>query len=344
MKSARRLSSFMLHQNACLRKSIRLEFTKLSGGAKYSAAMAEYRETLLSAVDSNDAVLREVFGTPETGLWNDFLLTWQSGDVYDGLGSLWRHCAKDWTREGAEAQGGLRARIVQLVRDECRRLRSSTSSALPSEEPVRILVPGCGQGRLAYEIASALPSEAAVLGVEISDAQLAFASHFLNGGANRLDFHPWLDAFANNLDVESRAGRLSAPDILTTSRSSSNLSLRQGDFVKEPSSAQKHQIVVTSFLLDCVDDLVGGMRAVRQSLAPNGLWVYAGPLHYHQGGQYTPRAAPTLTQLVSLASDHGLELEAQPELLPAPYVRRPGAFLAEADWSVPVFGARLLTS
>ena len=52
----------MLHQNACLRKSIRLEFTKLNGGAKYSAAMAEYRETLLSAADSNDAALHEVFG------------------------------------------------------------------------------------------------------------------------------------------------------------------------------------------------------------------------------------------------------------------------------------------
>ena len=98
------------------------------------------------------------------------------------------------------------------------------------------------------------------------------------------------------------------------------------------------QVSSTSLLLDCIDDgLVGGVRAVRQSLAPGGLWV----LHYHQGGQHTPRAAPTLTQLVSLAADFGFELEAQPELLPAPYVPRPGAFLAEADWHVPLFAARL---
>ena len=34
------------------------------------------------------------------------------------------------------------------------------------------------------------------------------------------------------------------------------------------------------------------------------------------------------------------EVESQPQLVHAPYLARPDTFLAEADWSVPVFTAR----
>ena len=56
---------------------------------------------------------------------------------------------------------------------------------------------------------------------------------------------------------------------------------------------------------------------------------------------YVPKPAPTLGELVALAHDLGLRLEGgAPESVPAPYVPRPGAFLAEAEWRVPFFAAR----
>lgn len=91
------------------------------------------------------------------------------------------------------------------------------------------------------------------------------------------------------------------------------------------------------------DDLPAAVRAVRDALRPGGVWIYAGPLHFYQGGGYTPKPSPTLQHLLCLAADLGLRLEAPPELVAAPYPPRPQAFLAEADWKVPFFSARLAT-
>ena len=103
----------------------------------------------------------------------------------------------------------------------------------------------------------------------------------------------------------------------------------------------RYDVCVTAFLLDCLDDLAHGVSRVRESLRPGGVWVFAGPLHYYQGGHYDPRPAPTLAQLLALVSDLGFAVEGPgPQMVRAPYVPRPRAFLHEADWTVPVFAAR----
>jgi len=39
--------------------------------------------------------------------------------------------------------------------------------------------------------------------------------------------------------------------------------------------------VVTCFFLDATDDLLAALATIHHILRPNGLWVNAGPLHYH---------------------------------------------------------------
>ena len=379
-----RVAAALAHQNASLLQSITREFAAMRGTSasqpRYAAAMATYRNTLVDAVHANAAAIEAVFGPADTGLLTNMLLTFRGTEVYDGLGSLWRHLAKDWTSEGEAAQAALRTTIVQMVSEECARLQRSGAHTATSEDPLRIVVPGCGQARLACDIALALceqiPTGASeVVGIERSAAQLAFARHFL--GTTRQDgmppqpaelaFHPWLDAFPNNLDTRSRAARLTARGLAAPPP---NLTLHEAAFGAHPMPppATRPHVCVTSFFLDCVPEVSEGVQQIRDALRPGGLWIFAGPLHFYQGGEYEPRPSPSAAQLLELVQDHGfvlepvamagaegaraeggsvpvMELQQAPllpgvALVPAPYVARPGAFLDEAAWRVPLFAAR----
>ena len=323
--------------------------------------MRAYERCLNGAVDINDVALQAVFGVPAQAGALTAACEWfgfgSEDDVYDGLGSLWRHCAKDWSAEGAAGGEALRTRILEITAAECTRW--------PAEElPVRVLVPGCGQARLAWALADALP-QAHVSGLERSEATLSFARHVLRDeGMPResLHFHPWLDAFPNNYDVASRCAAVAVPDLDAPSMPP-NLALHLADFL-DPASAvtpapapapaaapaaapdapgwqpRPQHVVCTHFFLDCVDDLVGGCTAVRDALVPGGAWIFSGPLHYHQGGAYMPRPSPALSHVLELAADLGFEVEAEPALVPSPYLRRPQALVHEADWTAALFVAR----
>lgn len=255
----------------------------------------------------------------------------------------WRHCAKDWSAEGVNGQGTLREAIVAAVASECTRL--------PAEAlPARVCIPGSGQARLAFEVARGLDGRAHVTGVESSEPTLGLARWMLEGATRpgELTFHPWLDAFSNNWDAQSRAATVSAPDILPAkchAAAAAALTLRHGDFLSETATrargdGARYHVVVTSFFLDCVDDLPAAATAVRDALLPGGLWVCAGPLHFYQGGEYVPRPSPAVEHVLALAADLGLAVEQAPRRVHAPYPQRPGALISEADWSVAVFTCR----
>lgn len=354
MRNRAHISAALLSQNARLRSSITKEFAAMPTTTeypKYTTAMHEYRRELLLALDANDATLRTIFGEPDHSLLGRMQQTWREffgGDgVYDNLGSLWRHCAKDWSRAGDGGVGGqsmLRAAIVDAVVAECARV--------PAEAlPARVCIPGSGQARLAFDVACGLEGRAHVTGFESSEPTLGFARWMIERAArpNELTIHPWLDAFSNNWDVQSRAAKVSVPDIVPTSYAATRgaaaaaLTLRHGDFLRSTSddeNQQQYHVVISSFFMDCVDDLPAATTAVRDALLPGGLWVCAGPLHFYQGGEYVPRPSPALEHVLALAADVGLEIEDAPRRIHAPYPQRPGALISEADWSVPLFTCR----
>ena len=355
----------LLRQNAVLRESVAREFATLPlAHPRFETVMRTYEREVLMAIDKNDATLTQIFGRPAQGSAlaraADWLGLSERPETYDGLGSLWRHLAKDWSRDGVAGTEELRSLIVTGV--------ASEMSRWPADERMRVLVPGCGQGRLAWALADALP-HALVTGLERSEATLEFARHVLHGVGEiaSVQFHPFLDAFPNNWDAKSRTASFSVPDVLP--RPAPNLALQLADFMephalrdeddnsiswtalrsrsvptsthwRPPWHQQQHHVVCTHFFLDCVDDVVAGCTAVRDALVDGGAWIFSGPLHYHQGGGYTPRPSPALSHLLELASDLGLEPEGPPLLVPSPYLPRPNALLHEAAWTAAFFKAR----
>ena len=328
----------LLRQHGQLRLNIQREFAAMEAlradHPRFHLSMAAYEKELISALQTNEQAITNIFGAPAQASAFERASEWAGfahSDVYDGLGSLWRHLAKDWSSEGAKGSHLLRTRLVSLVVDECARW---------PDETVRVLVPGCGQARLAWALAAATP-RALVTGLERSAPTISLARHILQSKeAGSLAFHPWLDAFPNNASAESRCARISVPDVHPTPQP--NLVLESTDFMAtgQHEGRPPNHLVLTHFFLDCVDDIPACMQRIHDELVPGGVWIFAGPLHYFQGGGYEPRPAPALDHLLHLAADLGLEVEMQPQLMPAPYVRRPGAFLHEADWQVPLFTAR----
>lgn len=315
----------LFRQSARLRAGIDREFAFPPSSRAYPSFCAEmdaYQRLLHSAALQNERTLRALFGAHEEGVIERWMDGWHEQEgVYDGLGSVWRHMAKDWTREGTAAAGSLRNRVTQMVRQE---------------DPASVLIPGCGQARLAWELAEQLP-HAHVTGLESSFSQLHIARHMLScTQMSSLPFHPFLDEPRNASDTSSRAVELRAPDV-APSGSSDRLQLVHTDFASwRSASPPPVDCVVTCFFLDCVADPVATLEEIRDSLSPRGLWVCAGPLAYH----HWPQLAPTLSHLCTLAREIGLRPLAKPEFISAPYVCPPGSLRNDADWTAAVWACR----
>ena len=135
--NAGRLAAALLQQNNALRSSITREFAKMPTAASapaFSAGMAKFRSALLDAVATNDEAIKTAFGPPSSGLLDQLrsvIADPGSGGTYDGLGSLLRHLAKDWTIEGAEMQAELRALVTGAVVQEAR-ARAVGGAAVPA--------------------------------------------------------------------------------------------------------------------------------------------------------------------------------------------------------------------
>ena len=79
--------------------------------------------------------------------------------------------------------------------------------------------------------------------------------------------------------------------------------------------------MVASFFLDCLEDTVAAVEALRACVRPGGLVVFAGPLAYH----HLPTLAPTLDGLAALSGELGLPLVGDVDVVDAPYPERPRA-------------------
>ena len=203
-------------------------------------------------------------------------MPWESTDrnvdIYNGLGSVWRHLAKDWSAEGQGGMRDLQARLTSMISEE---LRSAAGRhRRRGADPAAVLLPGCGTGRLAWEVACALP-EASVIGTEVSEAQLGVARHMLAcTEPGSLTVHPWLDESGNNATELSRLAGLKVPDV-APGAAPPNLSLQlvqpgAARLVPTSEGRQQMDVVCTCFFLDCLPDTLAGVRAVRDALRPGG--------------------------------------------------------------------------
>eukprot|EP00472_Partenskyella_glossopodia_P010914 CAMPEP_0197537256 /NCGR_PEP_ID=MMETSP1318-20131121/56302_1 /TAXON_ID=552666 /ORGANISM="Partenskyella glossopodia, Strain RCC365" /LENGTH=385 /DNA_ID=CAMNT_0043095385 /DNA_START=40 /DNA_END=1194 /DNA_ORIENTATION=- len=265
------------------------------------------------------------------------------GGTYGSNDNLLSHLSKDWSDIRPKQWDTLHEKIISTIKTS---LISSSDSPLQSGEPISIVVPGCGLGRLVYDIGESLKSDSElnqmsvyIHGTEASTACLKIIDSLFNAHTqefNEFSIHPFATQRKNNLSPSSRLAYAKGP-LPNPKPQSEGLGGRSGvdysfsamtlDELKQ--LEETTDCVVTCFFLDCTD-AVETIKDIFDCLRPGGVWINCGPLAYHDWG-----LSPTSKELALAVEESGFELldngihQLEEDL---PYFERPDSTLVEQTW------------
>ncbi|XP_051981632.1 carnosine N-methyltransferase-like isoform X1 [Xyrauchen texanus] len=192
----------------------------------------------------------------------------------DKLKSTIKQFVRDWS-EGGKAE-----------RDSCYKpIIEEIQILFPSDQcdvsKVRVLVPGAGLGRLAWEIAHLGYS---CQGNEWSFFMLFSSNFVLNrcDGENSWTVYPWIHQFSNNKMASDQTRPVTFPDVNPQSLpEDSDFSMVAGDFQEVYSDPNIWDCVATCFFIDTAHNVLDYIENIWNILKPGGVWINLGPLLYH---------------------------------------------------------------
>ncbi|KAL1409798.1 hypothetical protein Q8F55_003795 [Vanrija albida] len=214
----------------------------------------------------------------------------------DKVRSTLRSFARDWSAEGAAERAAAYDPIIAAL--------EAYYPDVGARSRVRVLVPGCGLGRLAMEVA-ARGFEAQ--GNEFSTFML-IASNFVLNQSTHSNAHvlfPWLHGFSNHQTTANGLLRsVLVPDVvpadILAGRPEGAFSLVAGDFEEvygpqhwgdgagggsdEGGNADQRGrwgAVITCFFIDTARNVLNYLRIIHTILAEGGVWINLGPLLWH---------------------------------------------------------------
>ncbi|KAF5367133.1 hypothetical protein D9758_003878 [Tetrapyrgos nigripes] len=230
----------------------------------------------------------------------------------DKLRSTLKQLVRDWSEEGAEER--------KTSYEPMKEALLAHFSDIPREERrnFRVLVPGAGLGRLAYDVANL---GFACQGNEFSHYMLLTSFLILNR-SEEVKIHtiyPYVHSFSNVPTRASMLRAISIPDVLPNLPAGSNFSLVAGDFEEiyggkaDPDEPQSGlwDAVMTCFFIDTAKNIVNYLRIIHRILAPGGVWINLGPLLWHWENNNTndPSVELDLAEVKELARKIGFELK-----------------------------------
>ncbi|KNC99971.1 uncharacterized protein SPPG_05346 [Spizellomyces punctatus DAOM BR117] len=202
------------------------------------------------------------------------------GDM-DKVRSTLRQFVRDWSEEGREE----RARTYDPILDELQTRFKGVS--MEDKGKIKVLVPGAGLGRLAYDI---VKQGYSCQGNEFSFYML-LASHFVLNQTQQLhqyEIFPWIHSFSNSTSTDVLLSSVRIPDVLPGDvPRTADFSMVAGDFCEvygEEEHIESWDVVVTCFFMDTAKNIVEYIDIIKRILKPNGLWINLGPLLYHWEG------------------------------------------------------------
>ncbi|KAH7908543.1 N2227-like protein-domain-containing protein, partial [Hygrophoropsis aurantiaca] len=233
----------------------------------------------------------------------------------DKLRSTLKQFARDWSSEGSQE----RETSYKPLKDAL--LEHFCDVPVNERHNIRVLVPGAGLGRLAYDIAKL---GFACQGNEFSHYML-LASYLILNKTDTIEqytIYPYVHSFSNCVSREAMLRPVKMPDVLPSSLPpGSDFSLVAGDFEEiygaeegdsdshEPQSGQWNA-VLTCFFIDTAKNIVNYLRVIHRILAPGGVWINLGPLLWHFENNITndPSVELDLEEVKILARQIGFEI------------------------------------
>lgn len=238
-------------------------------------------DSVRKCIDHNQEVLKMVvndctsmFENKEYGINGFRKATPASTFDMDKLKSTIKQFVRDWSDDG------------KLERDSCYQpIIDQILQSYPRDEgdisKIKILVPGAGLGRLAWEIAKHGYS---CQGNEWSFFMLFSSNFVLNrcSDINAFKLYPWIHQFSNNRRSVDQIRPVYFPDVNPQSLpDNSNFSMTAGDFQEIYADSDSWDCIATCFFIDTAHNVLDYIETIWKILKPGGLWINLGPLLYH---------------------------------------------------------------
>ncbi|KAL5512571.1 hypothetical protein ACEPAG_3224 [Sanghuangporus baumii] len=267
----------------------------------YELGYPDKLERLARAIKQNSAVTRSIadFAAAEMDLDLSLLETGGAGsselrDVREAL----LHFARDWCEEGEEERVAAMKPILQAL--------EQIAPESVRRKDMKVLVPGCGLGRLAWEISQ--------LGFTTHANEL---SHYMNLSfrfllspshtpqINQHAIQPYAHWFSHQRSNKNLFRSLTFPDVLP--RLSSRFHHIPGDFLrlKPVTKSELFDVVVTQFFIDTSYNIISTISQIHSLLKPGGTWINLGPLLWRGGAQTALELS--LDELLLLAEKIGFD-------------------------------------
>lgn len=220
------------------------------------------------------------------------------------LQSTIKQFVREWGSDGAAEREQAHAPVLEA-------LRQLVPVRTPSGEPARVLVPGAGLGRLAWEAARlGYTSQAS----EFSYFMLIAANFVLNAlqHVGPIQVHPWALATINQPSRAEQLRAVTVPDVAPWSLpADANFSMCAGDFLEVyRDQAARWEALLTLFFIDTAHDVTAYLLRISELLVPGGVWINMGPLLWHYSDNPHELSVDlTWDELRPLILDFGFVLE-----------------------------------
>lgn len=237
----------------------------------------------------------------------------------DKVQSVFKQLMRDWSSLGeAERKQCYEPIIAEILEkypeDSCDRGQ------------IRVLVPGAGLGRLAFEIAS----RGFICQGNEFNLFMLIVSFFVLNRCQKVDeyqVYPWVHQYVNNLSAEHQTAGVTFPDVQPTP-SSAGFSIAAGDFLDIYKMADEWDCIATCFFIDCASNIVAFIETIYHILKPGGYWVNLGPLLYHYADmKYEQSIEPSYAVLCEVIRNIGFIMEKSRTGVKTRYCQNPNSML-----------------
>ncbi|KAL2915947.1 hypothetical protein HK105_204370 [Polyrhizophydium stewartii] len=223
----------------------------------------------------------------------------------DKVRSTLRQFVRDWSVSGEGERKAAYGPILDAI--------NQAFPGVPIHErgAIKVLVPGAGLGRLAFEIVRRGYS---CQGNEFSMFMLLASNFILNTpeSVDQFTIFPWIHLHSNVLTQEQQLRAETIPDVLIRDciPPTAEFSMVAGDFINIYGGAAEEgswDAIVTCFFIDTAKNVCKYLDVIRHALRPGGLWINLGPLLYHFEGD-EDAVEFTLDEVMALVAEHGFEV------------------------------------
>jgi len=237
--------------------------------------------------------------------------------------SCFKQLVRDWSQDGVPERKAAYDKIINKISDLFK-------DEVKSE--IKVLVPGAGLGRLAFDIAKV---GFECQGNEFSLFMLLTSNFVLNkcmNSVNTFKIYPYIHNFCNNVSDKDQMKSVMFPDIDPNSLPEDRkFSMIGGDFLDVYNDSEylnSQDCVTTCFFMDCAHNICDFIQTIHKVLKTGGYWINLGPLLYHFSDMPGESSIePSYDCVRGIIADFGFEFLEEEKDIVTTYDQNPASML-----------------